>query len=165
MSWIQEVPMKQGPKASRLEVSGDIQAGRIVFDRAQLLSDRVAGDRAFQIIRALGEVVGQLDEASGTFRLIVDASANGRLRNSSLTLDLCGSNGSAADSENLPWDSLGLSARASRVLTGLKVKTLGEIAALTEQELRVPRECGDVTVDEIRGLLTDFGLSLSTETT
>jgi DNA-directed RNA polymerase alpha subunit len=157
--------MKQEPKASRLEVSGDIQAGRIVFDRDQLLSDRVAGNRAFQILRSLAEVVGQLDEASGTFRLIVAASANGRLHNSSLSLELCGSNGSAADSVSLPWDSLGLSSRASRVLTGLQVKTLGEIAALTEQQLRVPRECGDVTVDEIRYLLKDFGLSLSTETT
>jgi hypothetical protein len=157
--------MKQEPSKSDLEVTGEIQSGQLVFDRQRLLRDRVAGDRAFKILNSLAAVVRQLDDATGTFRLIVSSTANGRLHNSSLSFDLSGSNGSAADPTNLSWHSLGLSGRASRVLEALAVKTLGDIAALTEQQLRAPRECGDVTVDEIRYLLKDFGLSLSTKTT
>lgn len=157
--------MKQQPSKSDLEVTGEIQSGQLVFDRLRLVHDRVAGDRAYKILNSLAAVVRQLDDAAGTFRLIVSATANGRLHNSSLSFDLSGSNGNAADPTNLSWHSLGLSERASRVLRALKVETLGDIAALTEQQLRAPRECGDITVGEIRGLLNDFGLSLSTETT
>jgi hypothetical protein len=65
------------------------------------LRDRVAGDKASEILRSLAELVGQLGEATGTFRRIVAASANGRLHDSSLSLDLSGSNGSAVDPVSL----------------------------------------------------------------
>ncbi len=146
--------------ARKVDLTGTIESGQIRFDQAELQLHSRTTTKAHEILQQLGQVVAQMDEAAGTFRLIVSSEPNGRIHNSTLTLELVGKTDSNTDPLMVDPYKLGISGRASRVLRCLQVRTIGDVAQLTETRLREPRESGDVTVTEVKELLEDFGLSL-----
>jgi hypothetical protein len=78
------------------------------------------------------------------------------------SLDARGGGGTAAP-EGEAVVSLGLSIRAGRVLAGLGVRTLGELAALTPLQIWEARGAGNWAVGEIVIALAQRGLSLRPE--
>jgi len=57
-------------------------------------------------------------------------------------------------------DELDLSVRSRNCLTALKISTLGQLAATSEQTLMNQKNFGQTSLNEIRKKLADFGLSL-----
>jgi DNA-directed RNA polymerase subunit alpha len=57
-------------------------------------------------------------------------------------------------------DELDLSVRSRNCLAALKISTLGQLAATTEQTLMNQKNFGQTSLNEIRKKLADFGLSL-----
>ena len=60
----------------------------------------------------------------------------------------------------LPIDQIDLSVRARKAMENLKVRTLGELAALTEGELLACRNFGQTSLNEVRQRLAEHGLTL-----
>ena len=63
--------------------------------------------------------------------------------------------------ERLLVNQFDLSIRAYHVLGRLKINTLGDLAALGEDDLLLHYQCGRKTVSELRDLLAESGLSFS----
>ncbi|MHC4941883.1 MAG: tetratricopeptide repeat protein [Planctomycetota bacterium] len=61
---------------------------------------------------------------------------------------------------NKPLEELDLSVRSRNCLTFLQIKTLGQLADTTEQQLLSCKNFGQTSLNEIRKKLTDYGLSL-----
>jgi len=61
---------------------------------------------------------------------------------------------------NRPLDELDLSVRSRNCLNLLNIKTLGQLAETSEQQLVSCKNFGQTSLNEIRKKLTDFGLSL-----
>lgn len=61
---------------------------------------------------------------------------------------------------NQPIERLDLTSRAYNVLHWYEIKTIGELAARQERELRKMRNCGPKTIRELRCFLKDRGLDL-----
>jgi DNA-directed RNA polymerase subunit alpha len=61
---------------------------------------------------------------------------------------------------NQPIERSDLTARAYNVLHWYEIKTVGELAARQERELRKMRNCGRRTINELRCFLRDRGLDL-----
>jgi len=61
-------------------------------------------------------------------------------------------------------DDVDLSVRAYNGLRRAGIHTLGDIANLTEDELRAIRNIGGRTLSEIKDLLNSYELSLKSET-
>ncbi|MFH2000451.1 MAG: DNA-directed RNA polymerase subunit alpha C-terminal domain-containing protein, partial [Planctomycetota bacterium] len=59
-----------------------------------------------------------------------------------------------------PLDELDLSVRSRNCLTLLQIKTLGQLAEITEQQLVSCKNFGQTSLNEIRKKLSDYGLSL-----
>lgn len=59
-----------------------------------------------------------------------------------------------------PLDELDLSVRSRNCLNFLNIKTLGQLADTTEQQLLACKNFGQTSLNEIRKKLSDFGLSL-----
>lgn len=146
--------------AQKVDLTGTVESGQLRFNQAEIQRHSRTTTKAHEILQQLGRVVAQMDEAAGTFRLIVSTEPNGRIHNSTLTLELVGKTDSNTDPLMVDPYKLGISGRASRVLRSLQVRTIGDIAQLTETQLREPRESGDTTVMEVKELLKDFGLFL-----
>ncbi|MEI7486085.1 MAG: DNA-directed RNA polymerase subunit alpha C-terminal domain-containing protein [Chryseobacterium sp.] len=60
---------------------------------------------------------------------------------------------------NIPIDELGFSVRARRVFKRAGVKTVGEINEKTEEDFEGIRNCGLTTINEIKEILLDLGIS------
>ena len=60
----------------------------------------------------------------------------------------------------LPVDQIDFSVRARKAMETLKVRTLGDLAALTEEELLACRNFGQTSLNEIRQRLAEHGLNL-----
>lgn len=63
---------------------------------------------------------------------------------------------------NKPLEELDLSVRSRNCLTFLQIKTLGQLADTSEQQLLACKNFGQTSLNEIRKKLADFGLSLKT---
>lgn len=61
---------------------------------------------------------------------------------------------------NKPLDELDLSVRSRNCLNLLQIKTLGQLAEVTEQQLVSCKNFGQTSLNEIRKKLSDYGLSL-----
>ena len=61
---------------------------------------------------------------------------------------------------NKPLEELDLSVRSRNCLTFLQIKTLGQLADTTEQQLLSCKNFGQTSLNEIRKKLADYGLSL-----
>ena len=61
---------------------------------------------------------------------------------------------------NGPIVQLCLSTRSGRVLARLGCNTVGDVCGITEQQLRLERQCGDISVAEIVAKLAHHGLTL-----
>jgi len=59
-----------------------------------------------------------------------------------------------------PVESLDFSVRSRRALDALKVRTLGDLAALSEADLLACRNFGQTSLNEVRQRLTEHGLTL-----
>lgn len=65
------------------------------------------------------------------------------------------------ENKSRPLDSLPLSARARHILHySFKVETLEDITSITRTDLKIARNCGEATVNEVVTLLHKYGLSL-----
>lgn len=59
---------------------------------------------------------------------------------------------------DMPVTSLGLSARARKVLSRMNVTTVGELTKKTEMDMREVRNCGVSTIKEIKDKVSSLGL-------
>jgi DNA-directed RNA polymerase subunit alpha len=62
-----------------------------------------------------------------------------------------------------PIAQVDFSVRARKAMETLKVRTLGDLAALTEADLLTCRNFGQTSLNEIRQRLSDHGLTLKTQ--
>ena len=61
---------------------------------------------------------------------------------------------------NTPVEELELSVRSSNCLRNINVKTIGDLAILTEEEISKTKNFGKKSLQEIKEKLAEFGLSL-----
>ena len=64
------------------------------------------------------------------------------------------------DLRNKPVDEVELSVRTYRCLKNAQIATLGELPARTESELLTSKHFGRKSLNEIKQVLSDFGLHL-----
>lgn len=154
---------------SRIEVACDLNKEDIQRNCDALSAHGVAGDKAIKVLRDIGKVIQMLDEAAGTFRLIIAVKSDGKTE-TSLKLDGISSDFKSKSRSDQVWSielkSIpGLSTRARTILEMQRLSTMGDLAQKTEHEvLRSFRGCGRVTMLEFKKVLAAHGLSFGMQT-
>lgn len=136
------------------------EVGEINLACAELAVNGKAGASAIQILKELGAVIAKVTESTGTIRLIVSAAQDVETTRLDLNIVATGAalpNGAAA--WDIPLAGLKLSARAKNILEKANATTLGELASMTEEDLRGSvRGVGARTISELGTLLLAYGL-------
>lgn len=145
-----------------LQISTDLSSQDLLALVAKVDGLGPIGEKVLKIVRELADVVRNIEGATCDLNLIACSVEEGSLT-FSVKLEASSQQCSMYTVPTIPVSELHLSRRAGRVLARLGVRTLNQLTQLTEEDLRQQKNCGEVTVDEIRTKLAERQFHLKGE--
>jgi DNA-directed RNA polymerase alpha subunit len=116
-------------------------------DNSEQLGDQ-DGNQGGLVPRAM-EMAAQLEQYAAMIRCLCQSLQNVEAYFPEVAVKL-----------NQPFRSLGLSVRAGRALDDAGFETIADIVSKSEQEIRLIRDIGDLSLAELKERLADAGLKL-----